>query len=162
MSFKPVNIYSTRHFVTCDIFDMPFSKPIANWVQLSVWSYPQCTWGNYQIVIVTYIYILYSSYAGIIRAASSYIFLFFFRKKFLFFLFLCFLVIDTFFQCIHVLMDHILRFLFQLFYVSFLFFKCGDSKCWRVSSTKLAQLRSSRWLVVMPEDLKGVKLAPWQ
>ena len=34
------------------IFDMPFSKPIANWVQLSVWSYPQCTWGNYQIVIV--------------------------------------------------------------------------------------------------------------
>ena len=35
------------------IFYMPFSKPIANWVQLSVWSYPQCTWGNYQIVIVT-------------------------------------------------------------------------------------------------------------
>ena len=37
-----------------EIFDMPFSKPIANWVQLSVWSYPQCTLGNYQIVIVTF------------------------------------------------------------------------------------------------------------
>ena len=35
------------------IFDMPISKPIANWDQISVWWYPQCTWGKYRIVFVT-------------------------------------------------------------------------------------------------------------
>ena len=49
--FLAVSITNPQwHFLIC------LSPPTTNQVQLSNWSHPQCTWGNYQKVIVTLAY----------------------------------------------------------------------------------------------------------